>query len=168
MSLNRRRGLTVIAAALSMLALGVNGAVADTAPPGSYAAHEFGTITTKTVSPSAATCTLFSYKPLYSGSTITGTGGIVSCTGTPVATCSSEAVLEVYLTGPQTWVAAGPDVRQGQCPPPARSSSSSVRNCEDQPQKYSYRTETIASVVDTNGQTAGGTLYSDQLNIACL
>jgi hypothetical protein len=152
----------VVGVAVGVLALGTGGAVADTAPAGSYAVHQNGTL-----SIASADCTFFTNTPNYSGSTITGTGGFSKCTGS-VASCSSEVTLQVYLSTPALWEPAGASARQFLCPPPLRSSTAHVTDCTPQPFQYSYRTETIGSIVDTSGHVDSGKLDGYTLNVACL
>ncbi|MEU6175829.1 hypothetical protein ABZ832_28465 [Streptantibioticus parmotrematis] len=117
--------------------------------------------------PNDAECNLFANKPNYSGSTITGTGGILSCSG-DYAACASEITLQVYLPGPGLWEPAAASVRQSLCPPPARSSTAYDRNCEKQPETYAYRVETVGTVTTAGGGTGSKVFYGSQLNVACL
>ncbi|MCX5357345.1 hypothetical protein OG864_00935 [Streptomyces sp. NBC_00124] len=109
------------------------------------------------------TCALFASKPNYSGSKITGTGGISGCTGTPDA-CASEVDLEVYLSGPG-WVTAATSARQLKCPPPARSTTASL-SCDSSASTYSYRTVTLGTIVHDG--TDSNTATSAVLNVKCL
>ncbi len=52
-------------------------------------------MTAQDTSGAAATCLAYASKPNHSGSRMTGTGGLSSCSGGPVA-CTSEADLEYY------------------------------------------------------------------------
>jgi hypothetical protein len=155
----------MVGVAVGVLALGTGGAVADTAPAGNYVVHQYGTLSI--ASPEAATCTFFANKPNYSGSTITGTGGFSKCAGS-VASCSSEATLQYYLSTPALWEPVGASARQSLCPPPLRSSTARNVNCTPQPFQYSYRTETIGSIVDTDGLVDSGSIEGPTLNVACL
>lgn len=111
------------------------------------------------------TCTAFANKPNYSGGTITGTGGISSCTPHAPDACASETTVEIYLSGPGAWEPAGASKRQALCPPPARSTTATV-SCDPASSTYSYRTETLATIV--YGSTDSTTVCSSQLNVACL
>lgn len=157
-------------AALVALTQSAGVASADPAPPGASTPHNSPMLTvheTKAgASPTVAICEMFANKPNYSGSIITGTGGIKSCSGDPV-TCIHEVTLEVYLT-PGWTPAASSGPPKGGCPPPARSSITHNYDCEHQPTTYSYRTETLGSMVDAEGQHDSHPSAGAVLNVACL
>ncbi|MFI2765531.1 hypothetical protein ACH5A3_43140 [Streptomyces echinatus] len=110
-------------------------------------------------------CDLFANKPNYSGGKITATGGISSCSPHTPFSCSSEADLQIYLTGPGRWVVHAAGARQHSCPPPARSSKASF-DCDPSSTTYSYRTETLGTIY--YGETSSGTAHSNVLNVKCL
>ncbi|MFF3920580.1 hypothetical protein ACFYZB_45765 [Streptomyces sp. NPDC001852] len=110
-------------------------------------------------------CDLFANKPNYSGGKITGTGGISSCSPHTPFSCSSEADLQIYLTGPGRWETQAASPRQHSCPPPARSTKASS-SCDPSSTTYSYRTETLGTIY--YGETSSGTAYSNVLNVKCL
>jgi hypothetical protein len=116
--------------------------------------------------PAAAQCELYATKPNYSGGVITGTGGFKSCSVPPVA-CAFDVTLQLYLPGPGTWADAAESGRKYLCPPPLRSASASVRDCEIQPVQYAYRTQTTGSISDEDGH-ASGVAYSPILYLSCL
>jgi hypothetical protein len=103
------------------------------------------------------TCKLFANKPNYSGSKITATGGIKSCTPRPPAACSYEADLEFYQQdgpGPGAWVTRASSSRGHSCPPPARSKKA-AGSCHPSSKKYSYRTLTIGAITGSGGTDTG-------------
>ncbi|MGW2240793.1 hypothetical protein [Streptomyces sp. NPDC001759] len=107
---------------------------------------------------------MYASKPNYSGSKITGTGGISSCEPSTPDACSSEADVEVYLSGPG-WVTAAASSRQHKCPPPSRSTTASL-SCDPSSETYSYRTVTLGAIVHEG--TDSGTATSTTLKVKCL
>lgn len=78
------------------------------------------TVTVQDASPEAVTeCNFYASKPNHSGSRMTGTGGIKTCSGGPVA-CTSEVDLEFYNDFSNMWYTAG-TAHQSKCAPPLRS-----------------------------------------------
>ncbi|MFL4953025.1 hypothetical protein ACJ6WE_38375 [Streptomyces sp. MMS24-I31] len=108
-------------------------------------------------------CTLFANKPNYSGGKITGTGGISSCTPHAPYSCNSEDDVQIYLTAGWTTAASSP--RQYNCPPPSRSTTTSL-SCDSTSTAYSYRTLTVGSIF--YGTTDSGTATSSVLSVKCL
>lgn len=166
----RSMGMAVTVAALAALTQASGVASAAPAPPGASDPHNSAMLevreTKAGASPNVANCEMFANKPNYSGNVVTGTGGIKSCTGDPVS-CTHEVTLEVYLTPGWTPAASsGPPVPG--CPPPARSSITHNYNCKLQSSQYSYRTETLGTLVDAEGQTDSHPYVGAVLNVSCL
>ncbi|MEU5893087.1 hypothetical protein ABZ835_40570 [Streptomyces sp. NPDC047461] len=109
-------------------------------------------------------CALFANKPNYSGSRITGTGGISGCVPEAPDACASEVDLEFYLPGPG-WVTAAASARQTKCPPPARSTTAALA-CDSTADTYSYRSVTLGTIVHDG--TSSNTATSAVLNVKCL
>ena len=158
--------LVIALALLTSVALTGNEASADPAPPSASKANPNVLLKVgDDRSPEhVITCALFANKPNYSGSKITGTGGISGCVPEPPDACSSEADLEVYLSGPG-WVTAATSARQHKCPPPARSTTATL-SCDPSSETYSYRTVTLGTIVHEG--TDSNTSTSTTLNVKCL
>ncbi|MFF3968074.1 hypothetical protein ACFYZI_41805 [Streptomyces griseorubiginosus] len=156
----------IVLSLVTAAALMGNGASAEPAPPSeSQANPEVSLNVGGAESPQhIITCALFANKPNYSGGKITGTGGISGCVPSAPDACSSEADVEVYLSGPG-WVTAGASSRQHKCPPPARSSTATV-SCDPSSTTYSYRTVTLGTIVHEG--TDSNTATSNLLNVKCL
>ncbi|WP_189957567.1 hypothetical protein [Streptomyces alanosinicus] len=120
------------------------------------------------MSPEATvSCDFYASKPNHSGSRMTGTGGIRTCSGGPVA-CTSEVDLEFYNNFSSMWMTAG-TARQSKCAPPLRSSTAGS-NCVHHPgdPNVAWRTTTIGTFVAPNGASAGGTGNSPVLYVPCV
>jgi hypothetical protein len=116
----------------------------------------------------AVTCEVFANKPNLSGTRITGTGGISSCTGGSPASCNSEVDVEFYNNYSGTWMTGGSGPRQYSCPPPLRSSSASA-TCESHPgdPNTAWRSFTLGTIVAYGGGTSTGRAYSSVLYVPC-
>jgi hypothetical protein len=154
----------IILSLFASASLTANGAWADPVPSSDSTPHPTATMQVGSSPAHVITCALFANKPNYSGNKITGTGGLSGCVPGPPDACSSEADLEVYLSGPG-WVTAAASARQHSCPPPARSTTASLI-CDSSPATYSYRTLTLASIVHEG--TDSNTSTSTVLNVKCL
>lgn len=157
-----------MASSALLLVAAATAAIAEPAPPGAYVPQPTGEIRVGIPGATPAdtvVCAGFSNKPNYSGGVITGTGGILSCSPHAPSACASETTLELWLSGPQMWTAVGASPRQTLCPPPARSTTARAE-CTVQPVQYTYRTETLVTVV--YGNSASDAYPSDQLNLSCL
>ncbi|MFB7936951.1 hypothetical protein [Streptomyces sp. NPDC056049] len=158
-----RASAGVGAAAMALVALGSTTATAVTPPPNpgpdEVKVTAFGA--TNTI------CYFNALKPNHSGSRMTGTGGIKSCTGGPVA-CSSEVDLEFYNNFSRMWMTAGTSSRQFLCAPPLRSTTAAA-TCIYQPgdPTVAWRTSTLGSMVNASGASTTATAYSPILYIAC-
>lgn len=163
-------GVAVTLAALAALTQAAGVASADASATGTSDPHNSPMLTVhdtkEGASPNVAMCEMFANKPNYSGSTVTGTGGLKSCTG-DVVSCTHEVTLEVYLTPGWTPAASSGPPKPG-CPPPARSSITHNYNCTHQPVTYSYKTETLGSMVDAERGSDSHYYGSSVLNVACL
>uniref|UniRef100_UPI003F494C28 hypothetical protein n=1 Tax=Streptomyces achromogenes TaxID=67255 RepID=UPI003F494C28 len=98
---------------------------------------------------------------------MTGTGGIKTCSGGPVA-CTSEADLEVYNDFSNMWMTTGTS-RQSQCAPPLRSSTAAatcVHHSGDP--THAFRTTTVGTLVSAGGSHGSGTANSPVLYVACV
>jgi hypothetical protein len=164
-----RSGAVVVGGVTALFFAAAASAVGDPAPPGSYTPRPTDQISVPAPASLApddsVVCAAFANKPNYSGGSITGTGGISSCTPHAPYSCASETTVQIYLSGPGSWEAAGASTRQLSCPPPTRSTTAVV-HCSPASSTYSYRTEALVTVV--YGNTATNTAYSAQLNVACL
>ncbi|MGW3148827.1 hypothetical protein ACWDG1_29960 [Streptomyces sp. NPDC001177] len=144
-------------------------AVADPAPPSATKAEPIVKLTAGGATGGSVQdtvyCDLFANKPNYSGGKITATGGISACHPHTPFSCSSEADLQIFLTGPGVWETHATSRRQHNCPPPARSSTASA-DCDPSSTTYSYRTETLGTIY--YGETSSGTAHSNVLNVKCL
>lgn len=125
------------------------------------------TVTTLDASPAVDTsCTFNALKPNHSGSKMTGTGGIKTCSGGPVA-CTSESDLEFYNDFSNMWLTAATS-RQTKCAPPLRSSTASA-TCVNHPgdPNVAWRTTTVGTLVSSSGAAGGGTANSPVLYVPC-
>lgn len=111
-------------------------------------------------------CTFNAIKPNHSGSRMTGTGGIKTCSGGPVA-CTSEVDLEFYNDFSDLWMTAATS-RQYLCAPPLRSSTSAA-TCVNHPgdPKVGWRTTTVGTFVNTSGSVGGASPESPVLWVPC-
>jgi hypothetical protein len=125
------------------------------------------TVAVQDASPEAVTeCDFYASKPNHSGSRMTGTGGIKTCSGGPVA-CTSEVDLEFYNAFSSRWMTAG-TARQTKCAPPLRSSTAAATcvNHPDDP-KVAWRTTTIGTLVSSGGSAGSGVANSPVLYVPC-
>ncbi|MGX9923552.1 hypothetical protein ACWIG4_27300 [Streptomyces sp. NPDC002248] len=124
-------------------------------------------VTAGPAGPDAATCTFYASTPNHSGSSMTGTGGISACAGT-VATCASEVDIEFYNNFSSRWMTAGTSTRQTKCAPPLRSTTART-TCTNHPgdPNVAWRTTTVGSMVDQEGQVGTKTAYSNVLYVPC-
>lgn len=108
----------------------------------------------------------YASKPNHSGSRMTGTGGISTCSGGPVA-CTSEVDLEYYNDFSNMWYTTG-TARQTKCAPPLRSSTAAA-TCVNHPgdPRRAFRTTTYGTLVSSGGSTGSGTAHSDILYVRC-
>ncbi len=108
----------------------------------------------------------YASKPNHSGSRMTGTGGIKTCSGGPVA-CTSEADLEYYNEFSSMWYTAGTS-RQTKCAPPLWSSTA-ASTCENRPgdPNVAWRTTTVGTLVSSGGSAGSGTVHSPVLYVPC-
>jgi hypothetical protein len=97
---------------------------------------------------------------------MTGTGGIKTCSGGPVA-CTSEVDLEFYNDFSNLWMTAG-TARQSKCAPPLRSSTAAA-TCVNRPgdPKVAWRTSAVGTLVSSGGSHGSGTAHSDVLYVPC-
>ncbi|MFD9794200.1 hypothetical protein ACFWXK_24990 [Streptomyces sp. NPDC059070] len=149
---------------MALTAAGTQAALA-VPPPNPYPPE----ITVVVPGPSSAqdtSCTFNAIKPNYSGSKMTGVGGIKMCSGGPVA-CTSEVDLEFYNEFSRMWMTSGTS-RQHMCAPPARTSTS-TGTCVSHPNdpKVGWRTSTAGSFVNKDGQVGTGSTNSPVLYIPC-
>ncbi|MET8138282.1 hypothetical protein ABZV24_41460 [Streptomyces sp. NPDC005251] len=117
--------------------------------------------------PAAVTeCDFYASKPNHSGSRMTGTGGIKTCSGGPVA-CTSEVDLEFYNDFSSRWMTAG-TARQSKCAPPLRSSTTAT-TCVNRPgdPNVAWRTSTVGTLVSAGGSHGTGTANSPVLYVPC-
>jgi len=124
-------------------------------------------VTAHDSSPEAVTeCDFYASKPNHSGSKMTGTGGIKTCSGGPVA-CTSEVDLEYYNDFSNMWYTAGTR-RQTQCAPPLRSSTAPA-DCVNHPgdPNVAWRTSTYGTMVSSGGSAGSGTANSPVLYVPC-
>ncbi|MEV7713138.1 hypothetical protein [Streptomyces sp. NPDC088270] len=137
------------------------------APPPNPGPPEI-TVATEDASPDATTsCDFYASKPIHSANRMTGTGGISTCSGGPVA-CTSEVDLELYNNFSNQWMTTG-TAHQSKCAPPLRSSTAAA-NCvhhADDP-NYAFRTSTLGTLVSSSGQAGSGTAYSPVLYVPCV
>ncbi|WBO69730.1 hypothetical protein [Streptomyces camelliae] len=98
---------------------------------------------------------------------MTGTGGIKTCSGGPVA-CTSEVDLELYNDFSNQWMTIG-TARQSKCAPPLRSSTAAA-TCEHHSgdPTHAFRTTTYGTLVSSGGSAGGGTANSPVLYLACV
>ncbi|GGM06406.1 hypothetical protein GCM10010129_57780 [Streptomyces fumigatiscleroticus] len=156
----------------SVLAVGValivtSAQTALAAPPPNPAPPEI-TVTVPGESPEAVTsCDFYASKPNHSGSRMTGTGGIKTCSGGPVA-CTSEVDLEFYNEYSRMWMTAG-TARQSLCAPPLRSSTAAA-TCVNHPgdPNVAWRTTTVGTLVSKGGSVGGATPISPVLYVPCV
>lgn len=138
---------------------------AAAAPPPNPSPSEVR-VTTQDASPADTDCYFYAWKPSHSSSRMTGTGGIESCSGGPVA-CTSEVDLEYYDDFSSMWLTAG-TARQSLCAPPLRSSTASA-SCVNRPgdPNRARRTTTYGTLVSSGGSAGGGTVNSLVLYVPC-
>ncbi|MFK0261419.1 hypothetical protein ACIQU1_08820 [Streptomyces angustmyceticus] len=112
------------------------------------------------------TCDFYGSKPNHSGTRMTGTGGISTCTGGPVA-CTSEVDLQFYNNFSHQWMTAGTK-RQSKCAPPLRSSTAAA-TCVNHPgdPKVAWRTSTVGTLVSSRGTHGSGTANGPVLYVPC-
>nr|ANO42848.1 hypothetical protein A8713_037030 [Streptomyces sp. SAT1] len=98
---------------------------------------------------------------------MTGTGGIKTCSGGPVA-CASQVDLEYYNEFSSRWMTTGTK-SQAQCAPPLRSSTAAA-NCihHSDDDTLPYRTTTYGTFVSAGGGHASGVANSPVLYLACV
>ncbi|MEU6387583.1 hypothetical protein ABZ847_28950 [Streptomyces bauhiniae] len=111
-------------------------------------------------------CTFNALKPSHSGSRMTGTGGIKTCSGGPVA-CTSETDLEFYNDFSRMWMTAATS-RQSRCAPPLRSTTAAA-TCVNHPgdPNLGWRTVTIGTLVKSDGQVGHGKADGTVLYVPC-
>lgn len=160
-----RRIASAFVVGVALVATSTQAALA--APPPNPGPSEVTVTIQDTESEAAATCIFYASKPNHSGSRMTGTGGIETCSGGPAA-CTSEADLEAYNDFSRMWMTIGTS-RQTKCAPPLRSSTAAATcvNHSGDPRR-AFRTTTVGTVVSTSGGTAHGTAYSDVLYVPCV
>ncbi|MFD9285174.1 hypothetical protein ACFWD7_49620 [Streptomyces mirabilis] len=137
------------------------------APPPNPAPPEI-TVTTQDASPQATTsCDFYASKPIHSGSRMTGTGGIKTCSGGPVA-CTSEVDLELYNDFSNQWMTTG-TAHQSKCAPPLRSSTAAA-TCEHHSgdPTHAFRTTAYGTLVSSGSSAGSGTANSPVLYLACV
>jgi hypothetical protein len=124
-------------------------------------------VTTQDAFPADADCYFYAFKPNHSGSRMTGTGGIKSCDGGPVA-CTSEVDLEYYDNFSSMWYTAG-TARQSLCAPPLRSSTAAA-TCVSHPgdPNVAWRSTTYGTLVSSGGSAGSGTANSPGLYVPCV
>ncbi|WP_405467598.1 hypothetical protein [Streptomyces canus] len=136
-------------------------------PPPNPAPPEITVTTQKPGSEADTECTFYASKPNHSGSRMTGTGGIKTCSGGPVA-CTSEADFEVYNDFSRMWMTIGTS-RQTKCAPPLRSSTAAA-TCVNHPgdPNRAFRTTTVGTLVSAGGSAGSGTAHSNVLCVPCV
>ncbi|WP_225828499.1 hypothetical protein [Streptomyces naphthomycinicus] len=115
----------------------------------------------------SVSCTFRAEKPNYSGSKMTGVGGIKSCTPHAPFSCNSESEIEWYNPGPGRWLTVAQSNTQHQCPPPYRTTTAAYA-CEYRSSDplYSYRTRVIGSIF--YGETQSADVSGQILQVRCL
>lgn len=164
-TVRRARSLSSgLAAVLLVLSAGAT-ASADSDPGGGP-----GQVTIETA-PDAPdiviTCDINAAKPNYSGSTVTGVGYMSKCTPKAPDTCRTEADLLRYYPGPGTWEVVAPGKVNYSCPPPNRTSTAVLKDCESSSVNWTYMTRTYGTIY-YNGKPTAGHVDSSLLNVKCV
>ncbi|MEV8529270.1 hypothetical protein AB0451_34870 [Streptomyces sp. NPDC052000] len=111
-------------------------------------------------------CNVTAIKPNLSGTRVTGTGGISSCTPHAPYSCSSDVDLEFYNEYSSRWMTGATSPRQYSCPPPARWTTAAT-TCVSQPadRQIAWRSVAVGSIV--YGTTSTKEAYSAVLYVPC-
>ncbi|MEU9165801.1 hypothetical protein AB0D29_36705 [Streptomyces sp. NPDC048424] len=114
------------------------------------------------------TCSLNAQRPNYSGSTMTGTGGILGCIPHRPQACNSEVDIELWAPGPGRWITVASSARQYACPPPYRNTTAAF-TCEWRASDpfYYYRTRVLATIVE-DGIVVSNDSTSESYGVRCL
>ncbi|MCX4598824.1 hypothetical protein OG819_58180 [Streptomyces sp. NBC_01549] len=113
------------------------------------------------------TCTIKAAKPNYSGSTVTAVGYMSSCTPSTPEICRTETDLLRYYPGPGTFEVVASGSVNYSCPPPNRTSTAVLRNCDSSSVNWTYMTRTYGTITH-DGRPTAGHVDSTLLNVKCV
>lgn len=153
----------IFAVRVAFAATGAPAALA--APPPNPAPPEMTVTTPDSTTTAITECDFYASKPNHSGSRMTGTGGIKTCSGGPVA-CTSEADLEFCNDFSDLWMTAGTS-RQTKCAPQLRSSTAAATENRPGDPNVAWRTTTVGTLVSSGGSHGSGTVHSPVLYVPC-